>query len=224
MSAKSRIQAVIFDVDGVLVDSYEAHYVSWHHLLAETGIEYSRPEFRRNFGRRNREILRDLWPGGGELQAAEIEALADRKEGFYRDLMAEEFPAMPGAQELVDELAEAGFLLGVGSSGPPPNVDLVIDRLGRERFGAIVTGHDVVRGKPDPEVFLLGAEKLGVAPERCVVLEDAPDGLRAARAAGMATVAVASTGREPAEYAELFPDLLVRSPKELDAERLATLR
>lgn len=185
-------RAVIFDVDGVLVDSYDAHFRSWRDVLREHGLDMTEDDFAHTFGRTSREIIRRFW--GDAVDDATARAIDDRKEALYRDLVREAFPAMQGAVALIDALHAAGFALAVGSSAPPENVLLSLEGLGRrETFAAIVTGRDVTRGKPDPQVFLLGAERLGVAPGSCAVIEDAPAGVRAAAAAGMASVALLGT-------------------------------
>jgi beta-phosphoglucomutase len=207
---------VIFDMDGVLVDSYEAHFKSWQAVAADEGLAITEGDFASTFGRTSREIIAALW-GEGRYNDREILALDDRKEAAFRDLIAADFPAMPGAGELLRSLAGAGFRLAVGSSGPPENIDLVLDRLdARQLFRAVVTGMDVTRGKPDPQVFLIAAERLGVAPAGCVVVEDAPAGVAAARAAGMASVGFASTGRTPEQLSDA--DLTISSLDELSAE------
>jgi beta-phosphoglucomutase len=212
----NRELGVIFDMDGVLVDSYHAHHASWNLMLAERGRVMSGAQFAATFGRTSREIIAALWPED-RLSEEEIARLDSRKEAAFRELLARDFPAMPGAVALLDSLDGAGFALGVGSSGPPENVDLVLDRLGcRGRFDAVVHGMDVTRGKPDPQVFLLAAERMGVPPRRCAVVEDAPPGIAAARAAGMAAIGVASTGRTRESLAAA--DLVVDSLGELSPE------
>ncbi len=187
--------AVIFDMDGVLVDTYHAHYRSWLAMAEPEGLAFTEAEFAPTFGRTSREIIATFW-GDGRFNDAEIAALDDRKEAAFRQLIAADFPAMPGVNQLLDDLHHAGFAMAVGSSGPPENIDLVLDRLGaRQRFDAVVTGLDVTRGKPDPQVFLIAAERLGLPPARCAVVEDAPAGVAAANAAGMASVGLTSTGR-----------------------------
>ncbi len=203
--------AVIFDMDGVLVDSYQAHYQSWQRAAATVGRNMSPEEFNATFGRTSREIIATLWPDAvtSEADIARLDAL---KEAAYREILAADFPAMPGVQPLLQSLRAAGFALAIGSSGPPENVALVVDRLGgRAVFDAVVNGMDVRRGKPDPQVFLLAAGRLGVPPKRCVVVEDAPLGIAAAKAAGMASVGLVSTGRtrEALAAADLVVDSLV---------------
>jgi len=205
--------AVIFDMDGVLVDSYRAHLRSWQVVAEEEGFEITEREFAATFGRTSREIIASLW-GEGRYGEHEIVALDDRKEAAFRKVIAADFPAMPGVKRLLRALADAGFLLAVGSSGPPENVDLVLDRLDAgPLFQAVVNGMDVTRGKPDPQVFLITADRLGVPPANCAVVEDAPAGVQAANAAGMTSVGFASTGRSRDELAEA--DLTIASLAEL---------
>src|SRR5262249_51988034 len=155
------------------------------------------------------------------LEDADRAALDARKEAIYRDLIRADFPAMDGAAPLIDALAADGFLLAVGSSGPPENIELTLERLGRrDRFHAVVTGRDVTRGKPDPQVFEIAAARMRVPADRCVVVEDAPVGIDAARAAGMASVALVGTA-SPQRLAGA--DLVVRSLRELDPTRLGAL-
>jgi beta-phosphoglucomutase len=211
--------AVIFDVDGVLVDSYGAHLRSWVLMAREHGLEITEDEFASTFGQTSREIIARFW--GPDLDAAAREALDARKEAIYRDLVRADFPAMDGAVELIDALVAAGFALAVGSSGPPENIELTLDRLGRRAcFQVEVTGRDVTRGKPDPQVFEIAAARLGAPADRCIVVEDAPVGIAAARAAGMASVALVGTA-PPERLAAA--DLVVRSLRDLDPPRLAAL-
>ena len=213
--------AVIFDMDGVLVDSYRAHFESWQVVAAEEGLTYSEAQFAATFGRTSREIIAVSW-GEGRYSDEEVADLDDRKEAAYRQIIRADFPAMPGADRLLQSLADAGFALAVGSSGPPENVDLVLEKLpARSAFQAVVTGRDVTRGKPDPQVFLIAAAALGIHPECCAVVEDAPVGVAAARAAGMASVGFASTGRTVESLARA--DLNVESLDELSPAILREL-
>jgi beta-phosphoglucomutase len=210
---------VIFDMDGVLVDSAEAHYRAWCLLGEEVGTPHPREFFAKTFGMHNREII-PLWLGPG-LPSAEVERLSVLKEAMYREVAAETLRPVDGVVELIHALRADGFLLGVGSSGPPPNVELALDLLGvRGDFAALSTAADVREGKPHPEVFLKAAERLGIPPSRCAVVEDAPQGIEAGRRAGSKTIALVST--RPAE--ELAgADILVRSFGELDPGRIRSL-
>ncbi len=204
---------VIFDMDGVLVDSYKAHQESWRRLGREAGFEMSEAQFVATFGRTSREIIADFWPHLATTQA-QVAAFDARKEELFRAILEADFPAMDGAGELIDALHAAGYSLAIGSSGPPENVALVIQRLGRrEKFAAVVTGMDVTRGKPDPQVFLLAAERLGLPRERCLVVEDAPTGVAAAKAAGMKCIGLATPPRDPAVLVQA--DRVVSSLRQL---------
>jgi beta-phosphoglucomutase len=184
--------AVIFDVDGVLVDSYDAHFASWRQLYHELGLDYSEPAFAADFGRTSRDILRRSL--GTDLSNAQIRELDERKESLFRDILREHFVAMDGAVDLIDALAADGFLLGVGSSAPLENVLLSLGKLDRaQKFLAVVCGADVTRGKPDPQVFQLAAERLAVPAASCAVVEDAVHGVEAARRAGMASIGLTGT-------------------------------
>jgi beta-phosphoglucomutase len=215
-------QAVIFDLDGVLIDTYRAHYESWRDAARRRGIELTEDGFARTFGRTSREIIRGIWQVP-DLDEAAVQAFDDEKEKCYREIVARHMPVMPGAVELIDALREAGFRIAVGSSAPPENVDLALRSLGPDRFDAVVNGRDVTKGKPDPEVFLLAAMRVGVEPSRSVVVEDAAPGVQAARRAGMAAVAFVSTGRSETDFDSDHPDLIVRSMAELSPRCLWSL-
>lgn len=214
-------RAVIFDMDGVLVDSYHAHWESWRLMAEEIGKPLTEERFVTTFGRTSREIIAAHW-GADSLTDQEIAEFDRRKEALYRELVAKDFPVMDGAGELLQALHDSGFRLAVGSSGPPENVALAVERLGAgSLFHALVTGRDVKKGKPDPEVFLVAASRLGVPPERCAVIEDAPVGIAAANAAGMTSIALLSTGHTAESVSAAR--LIVRSLRELSPDRLGRL-
>ena len=214
-------RAVIFDMDGVLVDSYRAHWESWHFMAEELGRGLSEDQFVTTFGRTSREIIAEHW-GADSLTPDENAEFDRRKEALYREIVDRDFPAMEGAAELIRDLSVAGFRLAVGSSGPPETVALAVDRLGaRAYFNTLVTGRDVTRGKPDPQVFLTAAARLQVAPSDCVVVEDAPVGIAAANAAGMTSVALLSTGHTEESVAAAH--VIVKSLRELSPARMHLL-
>lgn len=209
--------AAIFDLDGTLVDSYDAHFDAWRSVASEIGHELTVEQFARQFGRTNDPILRELfgWVGREAPDREGLRSLADRKESLFRSSIERSFPAMSGSRELLRALRSKGWRLAVGSSAPPDNVALAVAGLeAASLFEAIVHGDDVTHGKPDPEVFLLAAARLGVTPAECVVVEDAPPGLEAAQRAGMASIGLASKGRTREELAAA--DLVVDSLEELD--------
>ncbi len=189
-------QGVIFDMDGVIVDSGGPHRESWRLLARRSGLTITDAAFAETFGMTSREIITKLWGAQvGDAQARDIDA---RKEAVYRDLITGRVPLSIGARETLAALAAVGFRLAVGTSGPPENVELVLreTRLA-PYFTATVTGFDVARGKPAPDIFLTAAERLALPPVDCIVIEDAPVGIAAARAAGMP--AIGYTGTHPAE-------------------------
>ena len=208
-------KAVIFDIDGVLIDSYDAHFKSWQMAGRQHNIDITVERFEQSFGRTSRDIIRQWWPDG--ITDEQITQIDDEKEAAFREVIEVDFPVMEGAIELIESLHATGFALAVGSSGPPENVDLVMRKLDRESmFGARVTGSDVTRGKPDPQVFQIAASKLKVAVNRCAVIEDAPAGIAAANAAEMTSIALTGTATEPElGNAELIVDSLYKLSPEL---------
>ncbi|HTW95864.1 MAG TPA: HAD family phosphatase [Tepidisphaeraceae bacterium] len=188
--------AVIFDMDGVLVDSYHAHFQSWRSSALRLGLDMTEEQFAKTFGRTSRDIIHFLWPGRfTDQQAAEFD---NAKEADYRDVLRKSFPEMRGAGALIAQLHQAGFRLAIGSSGPPENVEVVRQCIPNGNlFDATVNGSEVKHGKPDPQVFLLAAKKLGIDPPNCAVIEDAIFGIEAARRANM--TAIALTGTAPRE-------------------------
>lgn len=194
------VHAVIFDVDGVLIDSYDAHHESWTMLARRTRVEFTEHDFAQSFGRTSADIIRKYWPASPPLTPSRIRELDDVKESIFRDIVRRDFPAMPGATKAVAMLHGAGVKVALGSSGPPENVKLAADQLQISQFlSAIVTGMDVSKGKPDPEVFLVAAKRMGVDPEHCAVVEDAPAGIQAAVSAGMLALGFPSKGRDRKE-------------------------
>jgi beta-phosphoglucomutase len=213
-------RAVIFDMDGVLIDSYHPHMHAWMKLGEKVGRTITEEQFIPTFGRRNVEIFHALW--SGVVPDSEIERWSDWKEAEYRRIVTENFPEMPGAGELIDALKDAGFAVAIGSSGPPGNVDVALAGLKRRQlFDALVNGTEVVCGKPDPAVFLLAAEKLCLDPHVCAVVEDSLAGLEAANRAGM--TAIALTGTFEREQLVDHAALVVESLRELTPEIIAKL-
>ena len=186
------ICAVIFDLDGVLIDSGPAHRESWRALGGELGIEVSDQAVGAVFGRQNRDIVPILFCDDRTPQ--EVRRLGVRKEELYRDLVRGKVPISEGAVALVRYYHSGGYQLAVGSSTPRANIDLALGEMGiAELFGVIVSSEDVSVGKPDPTVFLTAASRLGVEPGDCLVIEDAPAGVEAGKAAGMVVVALAGS-------------------------------
>ncbi len=191
--------AAIWDVDGTLVDTAELHFRAWVELATAIGKPFTRTDFAATFGRRNPEIIRALFDPQADDQT--VADLGDRKEQIYRGAAARQGVALlPGVRELLDGIKALGWLQAVGSSAPRANLKLILDVTGSVAdFSAVVAAEDTSRGKPDPQVFQVAAQKLGVRPERCVVFEDAIAGVEAAKAAGMKCVAVRFVGHHSVE-------------------------
>lgn len=184
---------VIFDWDGVIIDSSRQHEKSWQQLAGEEKHSLAKDFFLRSFGMKNENIIPNLL--GWTSDPAEVRRLSLRKEEIYREILCRDaVKPLPGVLHLLESLSADAIPCAIASSTPLANIECVIDRLGiRRHFRAMVTGEDVTRGKPDPEVFLLAAQKLELPPSKCVVIEDAHVGVEAARNAGMKVLAVATT-------------------------------
>ncbi|MBN8590022.1 MAG: beta-phosphoglucomutase family hydrolase [Rhodothermia bacterium] len=186
-------KALIFDMDGTIVDNMAVHIEVWLALLAQNGVLQSASEFHRvSSGKTNPEILRYYL--GSNLSDQAVQALGEEKEAMYRTIFADRIEAVNGLYSLLEEAQEQGLLLALATSAPPVNVPFVLNGLGLQHtFDAIVTANDVQNGKPHPEVFLKAAQKLQCIPEECVVFEDAPVGFLAAKHAGMSCIIVATS-------------------------------
>lgn len=185
--------AAVFDWDGVILDSSRHHEESWERLARETGKPLPAGHFRKGFGRRNIEIMRDLL--GWSRDPDEIDRLSRRKEELYREVVEEwGIDPLPGVHPWLERLSKAGIPCGIGSSTEAKNVEVGLKKLGLGNFfRAAVTAEHVQRGKPAPDVFLEVSRRLKTEPARCVVFEDAPAGVEAGRAAGMRVVGVTTT-------------------------------
>ena len=202
-------RGVIFDLDGVIVDSSNFHFGAWQRWAREIGIieEVDEAWFREHPGQRNDAIITATL---GPLAETELEAYAVRKEEYYRKLARGKLEPLPGVATLVEALRRDEWLLAIGTSTPRENLELVLAEMPfGDAFTATVCGPEVEHGKPAPDIFLRAAELLELPPERCIVVEDAPSGVAAAHAGGFACLAVATTRpRELLSEAELLLDSL----------------
>ena len=188
------MRAVLWDLDGTLVDSAEFHWLSWRDTLAGEGHHISYEQFLASFGQRNDRIL-PQWLGP-DTPPERMRRIGDAKEGEYRRLVLEHgLTPLPGAAEWITRLHAQGWKQAIASSAPRANVEVMLRALNLAHdFEAIVAAEDVTAGKPDPQVFLAGAAKIGVAPSQCIVVEDAAAGIEAARRAGMKSIGVSRQG------------------------------
>ena len=201
-------RAVLWDLDGTLVDSENYHWQSWQHAMALDGTTVTHRQFTQTFGQRNETILRG-WLGD-DAAPERIQRVADAKEVEYRRLAEERgLTPLPGAADWLVRLQATGWKQAIASSAPRLNVDVMLRALKLEHyFDAIVASEDVTKGKPDPEVFLTAAARLGLPASRCIVVEDATAGVEAARRAGMRSIGVSRAAVLPA-------DVFVRSLSDL---------
>ncbi|GHO55088.1 HAD family hydrolase [Ktedonobacter robiniae] len=212
------VRAVIWDLDGVIIDSADSHRKAWYRLAQDLNIPYSDEQFWATFGWRNDAIIPTMV---GEATPEHIKELADRKEAYFRDYARRSIAFLPGAEELLAALHKAGYPQALASSTPRENIALISEVLGLERYlNALVSGEEVARGKPAPDVFLKAADSLGVAPTRCLVIEDAVAGIEAARAGGMCSIAVAGERDLPGLRAA---NLVVKDLTEVTLQRIRAL-
>ncbi len=185
--------AVLWDLDGTLIDSEEYHWFAWRDTMAAEGVALTHQQFLETFGMRNDAIVPQWIPG---ISSEASELIADAKERLYRRLVREGGLApLPGAAEWTERLAADGWLQAIASSAPRENIDAVLAVIGLASvFQAVVSAEDVILGKPDPQVFLTAASRLGSAPARSIVVEDAAAGVEAARRAGMPSIGVRRKG------------------------------
>jgi beta-phosphoglucomutase family hydrolase len=206
---RSQPRAVLWDVDGTLLDSAEYHWLSWQEAMAAEGHDVTYQQFISTFGQRNETILHE-WLGPN-LATRELERIAEAKEEHYRYLIQTRgAECLPGVRRWLKRLHEEGWRQAVASSAPLINIQTILKALGiGAYFDAVASSEDVQRGKPDPQVFLAAAAKVAVPPERCIVVEDAPAGIEGGRRAGMRTIGVRSS------HATLQADWVVQSLDEL---------
>lgn len=195
MTNRMTERGVVWDLDGVLVDTGELHYLSWSRVLPEYGVPFNRESFRATFGMNNAGLLSILL--GCPLEPTLLTEISERKEQMFRQAARGNVSPLPGVRAWLARLQSAGFRQAIASSAPQPNIDTLLDELGlRAYFAALVSGFDLP-GKPDPATFLQAAQAIQVPPGRCVVVEDAIAGVEGTRRAGMKCIAVTTTN--PAE-------------------------
>ena len=212
-------KGALFDLDGTLIDSKAHHLLAWRELFDRHGHLVREEDILRSFGQTSPHMVRALLPSEQDNQR--IQALADEKEEFYRDMIRDELTLIPGAEELLFALRQADYGVALATSAPPENVRLVLRVLGiAPLFDVTVGEQDIARSKPDPEIFLLAASRLGVPPDHCVVFEDSPSGVEAAVAANITCVAV-TTGYLPAELPSA--SLLIEDFRAIDVPAIDTL-
>ena len=213
---------VIFDWDGVVVDSSHIHLKSWEMLAEELDLPLPNDHFERGFGKRNQTIIPDIfgWSKNVEL----IEKWGLRKEEIYREIGSSDgIPLAKGSKEFLKRLHAEPFRCAIGTSTERKNVELAIKQHDlSDFFSASACSEDVQEGKPNPEVFLKAAAGLSISPAQCVVFEDSPHGIEAAQNANMKSVAL-TTSHTANVFMHLQPDLVVGSLAEVTPTQILEL-
>ncbi len=204
-------KAVIWDLDGTLINSVDHHWDAWREVMAAENITLTFDEFVADFGKRNDEIL--LGRIDPQMSDAEVARISLAKEESYRRFMrAKGLVLLPGAETWLRQLKADGWRQALGTSAPQGNIDAAFDVLGIEKFfDAVMSSEQVKAGKTSPDVFLAAAERMKISPEDCIVVEDAPAGVEAARRAGMKCVGVLTT------HDELKADWVFKTLEDLPA-------
>ena len=217
-------RAFIFDMDGTLVDNMRHHTEAWRILIEENGFEFDKRKFLvETAGQTNREIIPGVF---GAMSNERLSELALRKEELYRERYLPYRAPVNGLTEFLEAARELGIKMAVSTAASPANMAFILDGLDlRKYFGAITTAADVERGKPDPEIFLLSAKRLGVEPERSIVFEDAFFGFEAAKRAGMLSIGLSTVNStedimQTAMVEEVHADYTDMRPEELVAKYL----
>src|SRR5215813_8141193 len=189
-------RAVIWDLDGTLIDSSHLHWEAWQKVMEDENIALTYEQYVADFGKRNDEILRGRL--GADLPDEFVARVSLAKEEVYRDLIRTKgLNILPGAASWLERLKAEGWSQALATSAPRGNIDAVFAALGIEKFfDAVISSEEVKAGKPEPDVFLAAAAKMDVEPRDCIVVEDAPAGVEAARRAGMKSIGVLTTHRE----------------------------
>ena len=188
-----KVEAFIFDMDGTMIDSMPWHARSWVEFVARHGLKLDVSDIlARTTGRTGTECMRELFEC--ELSDAECQALVHEKEEIYRAMFSDNFTEVAGFSAFAKAAVARGLKVAVGTAGDKGNIEFAMSRLKMDPLPlAIVGGDEGFSGKPTPAIFLEAARRIGIAPERCIVFEDAPFGIEAARRGGMRAVAVCST-------------------------------
>jgi beta-phosphoglucomutase family hydrolase len=191
LSKFGSLEAVIWDMDGVIVDSGPYHFNSWHNTLDQYSLVVSEAQLRRMFGMTSPEVVRILF--GANVKEEFVTQLCEEKELLFREAIKENAEYLPWVEYWLNEFKQSGIKQAIASSGSQENIDAVLDTLGTRLYlDEIVSGKDLP-SKPDPAVFLKAARQLSVEPKNCLVIEDAIAGVAGAKAAGMKCLAVTTT-------------------------------
>ena len=188
-------KAVLWDMNGVIANTKQFYIAAWRETFAKRKLKPAKGDFDRLFGARNDLVARKFLGEG--LPEEDIKIIAQEKEANFRRMIKGNIKVLPGVIKLLNTLKKGKFKLALASSAPRESIDLVNKELNTGLyFDCIVSGEETANNKPDPQIYLLAAEKLGAQPEDCIVIEDSPFGIKAAKAAGMRCLAITNTYSE----------------------------
>jgi len=212
-NTRSAIKAIIFDVDGTMIDNMMVHHRAWQAVLAENGLELELEEVRREIHGINKEILKRLF--GDRFTQEDRQDISNAKEARYREIFKPDLKLIAGLDEYLVNCQMESLLLGVATAAPKENLDFVLDTLNiRKLFKATLHAGDVTKGKPDPEVYLKAAAIMRVEPTECLVFEDSPTGAESAIRAGMRVIVIKTTHSEE-EFKHLSIDRFINDFREV---------
>jgi len=184
-------KTVLWDMDGVIADSSSFHFAAWQETFTQRGIRFTKEDFTELFGTRNDFIIGSIM--GRELPEGDIKIMVEEKEENFRRKATGSIKPFPGVVRLLNSIKKGNFKLGLVSSAPKENIDLILSELNLEGiFDCIVFGQEVSESKPSPQIYLLAARKLEMTPNDCMVIEDSPLGVKSAKNAGMKCLAIAN--------------------------------
>ena len=206
------MKAFIFDKDGVLVETFNIHLKAYKKAFEEIGLNFKEEHLLKNYGRKRKDIIKSFLEENGIVSEELVEKLVKRKEELYREFVETELKLLPGVLDCLKYLKRKGYKIGLASSSSKETIKQFMRVTKTESFfDAFTSGDEVKEGKPNPEIFLKCAEKLGVEPKDCVVIEDSVHGVEAAKKAGMKCVAVLTGKHSRKDLEKVKPDLILES-------------
>ncbi len=216
----SKLKAVLFDLDGTLLDNNDVHLKAWKQYLKENGKEISDEDYKKNIsGRTNKDAVEHIYDK--KMSEEEAAGYYLKKEEIYRKMFAPQIAPISGLPEFLQELADNNIAMAIATSGIQVNIDFMFEHVPiKQYFKKVINSTHVTKGKPDPAIFLKTAEELGVAPESCIVFEDSPSGVKAAKSAKM-KVAALTTSHTKDELKEA--DIVIKDYTEINLEKLLSV-
>lgn len=216
----SELKAVLFDLDGTLIDNNDVHFKAWKKYLKDNEIQISDEDFKDNIsGRTNQDVIEHIYDK--KMSKEEAEKYYLKKEEIYREMYKNDIAPIKGLIEFLKDLKENNVIMAIATSGIQVNIDFMFDNVPiKEYFQVVIDSSDISKGKPDPEIFLVTAEAVKIAPGNCIVFEDSTSGVQSGKAAGMKVVALTTTHTKE-ELSEA--DLVINDYTEITYDRLISI-